>query len=351
MAEAEIIQDDAGAIVGAIPVEKIAGRTVLITGASGIVGTYLLATLRTLVSAGNAAKKVFAVMRKEPPAHLDWLAKTPGFEILRGDLQDASFCLSLPNADLIIHAGGYGQPGKFMEDPLATIRLNLLPAFALVEKLNPEGRYHFVSTSEVYSGLPAPPYREDQIGSTNTDHPRSCYIEAKRCGEAICHAARAKGIAATASRLALAYGPGTRTDDQRVLNLFVKRALTEGRITMMDRGEAKRTYCYVADAARMIWQILLDGKETVYNVGGRSFTTIGDLAHLVGRLTGTEVIMPERIEALAGSPADVSLDMRRVETDFGPISYVELEEGLRRTVEWQKGLYSVSPSVLRGADE
>ncbi len=351
MPETDIIAEDAASIAASIPSEEIRGRDVLITGASGIVGTYLLATLRALKDKPDAAGRVYAVVRSALPFHLEWLNETPGFEVLQGDLADDDFSKSLPSADLIIHAGGYGQPGKFMENPLGTIRLNLQPAFVLLDRLKPGGRFHFISTSEVYSGIPEPPYSEDQIGTTNTDHPRSCYIEAKRCGEAICHAARAQGIPATASRLALAYGPGTRESDQRVLNLFIKRALTEGGITMMDRGAAKRTYCYVADAARLIWQILLKGEKTVYNVGGDSRTTIGEVATLIGELSNTRIIMPEKDEPLAGAPADVRLDMSLVEKEFGPISYVDLREGLRRTVEWQKGLYSISGTLLRDTDE
>jgi len=264
----------------------------------------------------------------------------PRFEIVRADLQDAAACRALPAASLIIHAGGYGQPGKFMENPLGTLKLNTSATFDLLSKLKPGGRFLLVSTSEVYSGLQNPPYCETQIGTTNTDHTRSCYIESKRCGEAICHAARKQGVAATGARLALAYGPGTQADDQRVINAFIRRALTEKRIRLMDHGEANRTYCYVADAVSIMWRILLAGREVIYNVGGDSTTTIADLAKLVGRITNVPVVFPEHAKPLAGAPDNVRLDMSRFEAEFGALEFVNLEEGVGRTIEWQKGLYS-----------
>lgn len=339
MAE-DIIQQDARAVVATLPVERIAGQTVLLTGASGIIGTSFLATLKELADGPQGPAKVYAMMRREPPPHLKEILRHPRFEVTRGDLQDVAACRALPQASLIIHAGGYGQPGKFMENPMATLKLNTAATFELLSKLQSGGRFLFISTSEVYSGLPHPPFRETQIGTTNTDHLRSCYIEAKRCGEAICHAARKQGVAATAARLALAYGPGTQPDDQRVINTFIRRALTEKAIRLMDRGEANRTYCYVADAVRIMWRILLAGKEVVYNVGGNSTTTIAGLAELIGRITGVPVIFPKDATPLAGAPEDVRLDMSRYEAEFGPLTFVNLEEGVRRTIEWQKGLYS-----------
>lgn len=196
-----------------------------------------------------------------------------------------------------------------------------------------------MSTSEVYSGLPNPPYHENQIGTTNTTHPRSCYIEGKRCGEAICNAYRAQGVAAQSARLSLAYGPGTKSTDKRVINNFIFKALN-GKIDLLDHGEAKRTYCYISDAVEILWHILLKGKEPIYNVGGNSKITIADLAKKIAAYTGAVVEFPQSLNsAMAGAPEDVSLDMSLVEKEFGKRDYVSLDEGLQRTIAWQRALY------------
>ena len=169
-----------------------------------------------------------------------------------------------------------------MENQVKTLKINTIGTFNLLEKLLPEGKFMFISSSEVYSGLSTPPHRENEIGTTNTTHPRSCYIEAKRCGEAICNAYRAMGIQAKSARLSLAYGPGTRPNDMRVINSFIQKALIQGYINLMDQGLAFRTYCYISDAMEIMWNILVKGKEPVYNVGGFSKVTIAELAKLIG---------------------------------------------------------------------
>ena len=89
--------------------------------------------------------------------------------------------------DFIIHAAGYGQPIRFVEDEIATIDINTRTTRELFNLLKTDGKYLFISTSEVYSGAKTP-YKESDIGTTTPQHPRACYIEGKRCGEAICSA-------------------------------------------------------------------------------------------------------------------------------------------------------------------
>ena len=258
-----------------------------------------------------------------------------------GDLTDNIFLDSLPKADYIIHAATYGQPGKFMEFPEVTIKLNTTVTLSLLEKnLEKDGRFLFLSTSEVYSGLPTSPYSEDQIGNTLPNHSRACYIEAKRCGEAIINIYRQKGVAAVSARLSLAYGPGTRNDDRRVLNNFIEKALINKEIKLMDAGLAKRTYCFVSDAVNMMWKIFFEGKECVYNVGGVSSVTILELAQIIGELTNVPVIAPEiKNLAVSGAPEDVRLDLTRFVKEFGEPVFCEMKKGLIKTIEWQSSMY------------
>ena len=314
---------------------RLAGSSLLITGASGLIGTWMLASLPE--EPHERPREVIAVTRGRPTPCFQALARRKEVRIITGDLAEPAFRQSLPEADAIVHAAGYGQPGKFLSDPVATMALNVCATIDLFRKLRPGGRFLYLSTSEIYSGLPPGKHSENQTGTTNTDHPRACYIEGKRAGEVLCHAHAAMGVKAHAARLALAYGPGVRLDDARVLNVFILRALS-GAVSMADRGLALRTYCYAADAVEILWRILLDGTRVVYNVGGTSRTSIAGLAGAIADIVGVPVVMPEQDSFLLDAPGEVSLDLSFLEEDFAKTDFIELRTGLECTVAWLRAL-------------
>ncbi len=334
------ILNDAKVISNKINFSEIKNKIILITGASGLIGHYLVATIKNASESGNTPKELIVISRNQFPEYFNIFLKKIPVKILSGDLTNDEFLSTLPAADYIIHSAGYGQPGKFMSDPVKTLKLNTLTTFHLLEKLNSKGKFLFMSSSEVYSGLPEPPFKEEQISCANTNHPRFCYIEGKRGGEAIVNAYRIKGVNAKSVRLSLAYGPGTKEDDMRVLNNFIKKALIYKKIDLLDRGEAKRTYIYVTDAAEIIFNVLFFGKSDIYNLGGNSHTNISNLATTIGQYLNVPVNFPEdSFNSLQGAPDDVFLDMNKVRDEFGKKDFFPMEEGLKKTIEWQNKLY------------
>lgn len=328
--------DDAGIALDGVPRHLLQDGRVLLTGASGVVGIHMAAAFRRLIDEGSKLR-LRVTFQRPVTGVVAQMLDHPQIEIIRGDLTDPAFRRSLDQAEFILHAAGYGQPGRFLENPSKTIRLNTEATLDLLEKVPQGGRFLFVSTSELYVGLPAgEANREDKIGSTNTTHPRACYIEGKRCGEAACNAARASGIQAVSARLALAYGPGARPDDRRVLYTFIEKALKLGEIAMMDHGEARRVYCYAPDAVRIMLRASLEGREPVYNVGGRGVLLIREVAEKIGAQLRVPVKLPETAKPLEGAPAEVGLDMGLFERELGRLKYVDFDEGLRRTIAWHR---------------
>ena len=242
------------------------------------------------------------------------------------------------NVDYLILGSGYGQPQMFGKDKIETIRINTEFISNMIKNwVKPDGKVLYVSSSEVYSGAPSP-HTEDMIGTTTPQHPRACYIEGKRCGEAICMAYKEQGFDVKIARLALAYGPGTKKGDTRVINQFIEQALTTKTIKMKDTGGQYRTYLYVEDAAQMMLDILFKGKDVVYNVGGISSLRICDLAKMIADLSGSDWEMGN--EPIIGSPESVFLDITKINDAF-PRKYISIDEGLKKTIEYQKQLYSI----------
>lgn len=329
----QIIADDALSIVERLQNTDLSGSVVVITGASGLLGTHILSALGLLEAMGRGPDRLFAISKSNFPKFANPIA--PSTTTLQLDLTRPFDSLKLPRADYIVHAAGYGQPNKFMADPLSTIDLNTRVTMKLIESLSDSGRLLFASTSEIYSGLSDSPFIESQIGTTSPQHVRAPYIEGKRCGEAICHATLGANRRYISARIALAYGPGVFSTDDRVLYSFIRQSINRGRIEVADLGLANRTYCYVSDTVYMLLSLLFNSDLVgVFNVGGISRTSIKDLAILVGELTNSEVVFGIDEEATSGAPAEVCLDVSKALRATKQENFVSLRDGIGRTVRW-----------------
>ena len=346
---ADIIRTDAEQVVRNVKNWSwLKDKKVLVTGGTGLIGTHLMAVLERLSHAGYVGQVSYTAQSLPETGPITVVGEFANF--FECDLTFPDWLRSLPDhQDVIIHAAGYGQPAKFMHEGLKTITLNTTVTDSLHHHLTEKGRFLFISTSEIYSGNPTIPYEEHHCGITNPQHPRAAYIEGKRCGEAVCSWYNIQGGHDRIARVALAYGPGTRPDDARVVNQFIQRALTEHKIKMRDFGNAHRTYCYVSDCVEALFNIILSGKELVYNVGGHSRTTIREIAEKIAEKTDSNVEVPDLpvgeqavIKALGGAPEDVWMSTERADKEFEKAVYVPLDEGLDRTIAYQRILYENS---------
>ena len=309
-------------------------KTIVVTGASGLIGTYALALFKKLWEKGIRFKLFPIVRSNEPIIDLSLLDA----QIIKLDLSNFDDYSKLPNADLVIHTAGYGQPMRFMADAASTLAINTSATNALLQKLNTGGTFIFASSVELYTDGPNPPFSENDIGQTNPYHPRSPYIEGKRCGEAICNAFAAQGVRAISIRFGDIYGPGARSDDKRAVNNFIDKAIKHKRIEMLDSGSAVRTYLYVADAVETIIRIILTGKENLYNVADTAPVKIAEVAQKVADELNVPLILPDKAQGIAGAPENLVVDISRVENEFGKIKTVSLDEGLKKTIHWRREL-------------
>lgn len=285
-------------------------KTILICGAYGLIGS-------------NICKR----LEKDYP---DIEITKVKFDTFENSYED-----NLHKFDYVIYATGYGQPQMFGKDKVLTIKCNTEGVWEAFDYLKPNGKFLFISSSEIYSGAPSP-HKETDIGMTTPQHTRACYIEGKRCGEAICMAYKEQGYDVKIARLALAYGEGTKKGDTRVLNQLIEQALTKKEIHLLDDGSAVRTYGYVDDIVEMLLNVLFNGKDIVYNVGGISKVSILDIANYIGSITKSKVILGDK--KLEGSPDSVQLDLSKYLNEF-PITFTDFGIGIQKTINYQKQLY------------
>lgn len=323
-----IILNDAAEVLKKVDFNFLEGKTVLITGATGLLGTHFLATLALLKDRGMKIKVVGAC-HSAPADYTKELANRDEFFLVEDGLNF--------NTDVVIHAAGYAQPAVFTSRPAETIRINTELTQRLLNQVVPGGKFLFVSSSEVYSGLQSIATEED-IGTSTPYHNRACYIEGKRCGEAIVNAYRKVGIDAKSARLGITYGPGTRKNDQRAMSIFIRGALADNLVNMRYSGKETRTFGYVSDAVETIWNIVLHGKQSVYNVDGISYNSIAFVAEEIASITGAEFRVPLSHGEMPGS-GDVRMSTKRVREEFDKYSFTGIKEGLKKTVEWNRRFY------------
>jgi nucleoside-diphosphate-sugar epimerase len=337
----ELLKADAVRVVSSVDWSALDGAHILVSGASGLIGSHLVATICEF-HRGGLDVALSAVVHRPPAAHLTQLLAQCDASVITHELRGHGAVDCRRPVDLAIFAAGSAQPSVFTSDPIGTIAINTSGLLAVAACVRPGGTLLYLSSSEIYSGLPAMAAKESDIGRTTPTHPRAAYIEGKRCGEALCSALARQELSTRIARVSSAYGPGVALGDTRVMSQFIDSALSTGSIRLRDSGQASRKYCYVTDVEELLWDVALRGEQPLYNVGGQSSTTIRELAELVGRLTNASVEVPATDDPLAGAPSAVGMDLSRVTTEFGKSQYISLEEGLRRTIAWHGALHDAA---------
>ncbi|HEY8348913.1 MAG TPA: NAD-dependent epimerase/dehydratase family protein [Clostridia bacterium] len=335
------IEQDCVEYIEKIDLTPLKGKTVYITGANGLIGTYLIYMLHLANIHKDAGINIAAVSKSPPGSHIEEIFRDR-YTFYATDLNTPeSNCFDI-KADYIIHGATYAQPKKFIRNYKDTIHLNTIVTERLLDKAKSDGAvFLFLSSSEVY-GEPDEkhiPTSEDFPGLCSPVDVRAIYSESKRMGETLCFAYRNfEGVNAKIARISMTYGPGIGLKDERVLAHFMRQALYEKRIVMQDDGSKIRTFCYIADCVLMLLYIMIYGKDFVYNVGGQDSISIRSLAEEICRLTGSvlsgEIVSNEAMKDIKVSPKLVRLDISKVCSEFQLPPFKFFGEGLSRTIEW-----------------
>ena len=280
-----VLEDDLKTIIAEdLSWEKLKNKTVMITGASGMVGSFMLYVLLMLNDEKHYGIKVDAVMRN--------VNKLPEEVRNREDVNVvvADVTKDIPDVgdiDYIIHAASPASPLIMQNQPVETIAANTIGTFKTLElakEKNAEG-YLFISSREIY-GQPDEGqefFYENTYGFVDQLNPRSCYSEGKKAAETMCVCFHEEyGLNTKIARLAHTYGPGMSIYDGRVQADFLKNVYHNEDIVLKSEGTAVRTYTYIADAIAGMYRILLDSEDIVYNIGNEAGkVSIRDLAEIL----------------------------------------------------------------------
>lgn len=325
--------------------EQLFGCSLLITGATGMIGSAiadLIFYLNTqkqanihLLLAGRSREKM---QRRFSLFRLD-----QDYEFVFYEATDSAI-INL-NTDYIIHAASNASPASYTKQPAETMLANLVGLNALLDLMRRSStrRLLYVSSSEVYGtrmggNANKAPYREDEYGYVDLLNPRACYPCAKRAAETLCISYNAEYNTDTVIvRPGHIYGPSITVSDSRASAQFTRNAVLGQDIIMKSTGTQLRSYCYTLDCASAILAVLLNGeRSTAYNISNPdSIVTIRDLADALAKAAGTKVICQEAtaLEKRGYNLMDNSaLDSRRLES-LGWRPCFSLEKGAARTIE------------------
>lgn len=316
-----------------VNIQNLKNKTFFITGANGLIGSNIANYLYFLNNKYDLGIKL--IMHSFSEA-VSWLPREDNCEFISSDLTE-----TVPDIrfDYLIHTATYGQPKKFVQNKLGTIKLNTetyISLLNLCKKNNAEVLY--MSSSEVYGQVPENIHSVDEnyFGNVGTLTDRAVYAEAKRIAETISNVYAQDGLYIRIIRLVIGYGPGVKLSDSRFMNEFIKRALFEKSLKMQDSGKAFRCFCFISDVVEMMLNILFSGKQLVYNVVGKDNKSIAEVAESIARIVQVPLEVPQDGNGIGGTPSQLILDGERYNREFGKNNYVSFEDGLAKTIEWMR---------------
>lgn len=336
-----ILQEDLQYIIDYnLPYEQLKGHTVLVTGATGLIGVSLV---RALLAIGNI--NIIALVRnKEKAKHIyeGETAKTLKFYV--ADIMD-EVQIDDP-VDFIFHCASVTTSKTMIEKPVETILTSVEGTKNILElaRIKECKSVVFVSSMEIYGSFDeSKEIRETDLGYIDVLKIRSNYPESKRLCENMCVAYHAEfGVPVKIARLAQTFGAGILPDENRVFAQFARSAINGENIVLHTKGLSEGNYCYTRDCIIGLLTILLKGMDAeAYNVcNPLTHTTVANMAHMVA-----EKIAHGKIKVIIDIPkgntfgyavdSKMKLNSDKLQA-LGWKPEVDLEEAYKRMIEEMK---------------
>ena len=333
-----------------IPWNMIEGKSILITGGTGLIGSVLVDALiyrnemyQTNINIWVLGRNDATILEK-----FGSYVEKEYFHYIKQDVCD-EINIDAP-IDYIIHGASKGDPYSFANDPVGVMNANYLGMYQVLELAREKQvkKVLFISTGEVYgtqNKVNETTLKIEMLGLKESDYdymdilnPRSCYASSKRAAETLCVSYSSQyGIKVSMARPCHTYGATMLDSDNRVIGEFIRKAEDHLDIVMKSQGIQRRSYCYVSDTVTALLYILLLGDNcTAYNIANKnSIITIKELAELIACKADTKVDfeMPEEIEKKGYSNiVNAVLDASKLE-GLGWKPKYDIQEGIERTMQ------------------
>ena len=320
-----------------LPWNKLQGKTILITGGTGLIGSFLIDVL----NAANLGCAVLLFGRSEDKARKRF-AEYWGkgwIRFVKWDAGASAFPEANGQVDYVLHLASNTHPVAYATDPIGTITtnviaLNNLLSLAANKKVN---RFLFASSNEIYGENRGDVelFDEKYCGYIDCNTLRAGYPESKRCGEALCQAyIKQKGLDCVIARLTRTYGPTILPTDTKAISQFFKNALNGEDIVLKSEGKQYYSYQYVSDSVSGLLTVLLKGRTCeAYNIADKSGDiTLRDLATLIAEQAGRKVVfeIPDAVESAGFSKATKARLKGSKLSQLGWIPYYGIGCGVNR---------------------
>jgi len=335
--------------------KSIEEKNILVTGGAGFLGSWLCEVLVEQGANVICLDNLVSGLK----ANISHLMDRDNFKFVQHDITQPIFFDE--RVDVVMHLASRASPFEFEKFPIQILKANTLGIWvALGIAKKHDARFLYTSTSEVYGKAEEIPTSEEYRGNVNPVGPRSCYDEAKRCGESYVIAYKMQhGLDVRIARIFNTYGPRMRAEGVygRVIPRFIEQALSNKPITIFGDGSQTRSFCYVTDQVEgllkhtfsfvkrkpVLKEKLERGNEKkgseiggeVVNIGCDKEITILELAKLIRELTNSssEIVFEELPK---DDPPRRKPDITKAKEILGWEPKVELEEGLLKMIKWFK---------------
>lgn len=319
-----------------LPYDELRGRSVLVTGSTGLIGSLLV---RSLLAIGDI--KVVAFVRNEEKAR-SIFRENQNLRFVVGDIAEK---IEIDDTvDYIFHCASVTTSKVMIEKPVETLLTSVEGTKNILELAREKNSKSvvYISSMEMYGVFEnlSHEVKENDLGYINPLEVRSNYPESKRLCENMCIAYLSEyGVPVKIARLAQTFGAGILPGENRVFAQFARSTMNGENIVLHTKGLSEGNYCYTRDCMTGLLTILLKGNNgDAYNVSNpATHTTIVDMANMVAeKIAGgkIKVIFDIPDNNTFGYAADTKMKLNSDKLQsLGWKPEVGLEEAYRRMIE------------------